>query len=87
MDASITFDLLMILAVIGLVLSNGFFVASEFALVAVRRSRVDELVQDGRSNAKVLQTAIGKLDAYIAATQLGITNDIDGDRQPVSPSG
>ncbi|WP_418292074.1 hemolysin family protein [Methylobacterium durans] len=56
-----------------LVLANGFFVASEFALVAVRRSRVAELVNERRTNAKALLWATDHLDAHLAATQLGIT--------------
>nr|WP_236961034.1 hemolysin family protein [Methylobacterium durans] len=54
-------------------LANGFFVASEFALVAVRRSRVAELVNERRTNAKALLWATDHLDAHLAATQLGIT--------------
>ncbi len=71
-DGSI-FDYLGILAVLFLVITNGFFVAAEFSLVAVRRSRVAELVADGRMNASALQKAINHLDSYIAATQLGVT--------------
>lgn len=56
-----------------LVLLNGYFVASEFALVAVRRTRVDELARKGNVTAKVLQGALKNLDNYISATQLGIT--------------
>jgi putative hemolysin len=66
-------DLLGILAVIGLVAANGFFVAAEFALVSVRRSRVAELVTEGRMNSRALQRAVDNLDANLAATQLGIT--------------
>jgi CBS domain containing-hemolysin-like protein len=55
------------------VAANGFFVAAEFSLVAVRPSRVAELVAAGRPNASVLQRAIHNLDANLAATQLGIT--------------
>ncbi len=66
-------DLLGILAVLVLVIANGFFVASEFSLVAVRRSRVAELAAAGRINAAALQRAIDNLDAHLAATQLGIT--------------
>ncbi len=58
---------------LALVLANGFFVAAEFALVAVRRSRVTELVNEGRVNAKALLAATDHLDAHLAATQLGIT--------------
>ena len=68
-----TLGLLGILAVFALVAANGFFVAAEFSLVAVRRSRVAELVAAGRRNAVALQRAVNKLDANLAATQLGIT--------------
>ncbi|KQQ41190.1 hemolysin [Methylobacterium sp. Leaf125] len=54
-------------------LANGFFVAAEFALVSVRKSRVAELVSERRTNARSLQRATDQLDAYLAATQLGIT--------------
>jgi putative hemolysin len=67
------FDLIGLLAVLGLVTTNGFFVAAEFSLVAVRRSRVAELVSAARANATALQRAIDNLDANLAATQLGIT--------------
>jgi len=56
-----------------LVLANGFFVATEFAIVAVRRSRLQELADEGRSGAVVAQQVVAHLDAYIAATQFGIT--------------
>ena len=62
-----------LLAVLALVFANGFFVAAEFALVAVRRSRVSELVSEGRANARALLRATDHLDAHLAATQLGIT--------------
>jgi CBS domain containing-hemolysin-like protein len=48
-------------------------VAAEFALVSVRRSRIDQLVLEGSPRARGVQRAIGHLDTYIAATQLGIT--------------
>jgi putative hemolysin len=71
-DGSLT-DLVGILLVLVLVAANGFFVAAEFSLVAVRRTRVTELVADGWATAKALQKAVDNLDAYLAATQLGIT--------------
>ncbi|WP_112806120.1 hemolysin family protein [Ensifer sp.] len=71
-DGSI-FDYLGILAVFLLVAANGFFVAAEFSLVSVRRSRVTELVAQRRMNAGALQHAVDNLDANLAATQLGIT--------------
>jgi CBS domain containing-hemolysin-like protein len=66
-------DLIGILAVFILVLANGFFVAAEFSLVSVRRSRVAELVGAGKTNALALQRAVDHLDSHLAATQLGIT--------------
>jgi CBS domain containing-hemolysin-like protein len=56
-----------------LVLANGFFVASEFALVGVRRSRIQMLAQSGNRNALRLLGLLSNLNAYISATQLGIT--------------
>jgi CBS domain containing-hemolysin-like protein len=64
---------LYILAVFLLVLANGFFVASEFALVGVRRSRIQTLAAQGDSKAKRLLRLLDHLNAYISATQLGIT--------------
>lgn len=56
-----------------LVLLNGFFVAAEFALVKVRASQLDIKIQKGSSRAKLAKTLLEKLDAYLSATQLGIT--------------
>lgn len=59
--------------VILLVLLNGYFVASEFSLVSVRKTRISELAKKGSRRAKLLQGALQELDNYISATQLGIT--------------
>lgn len=59
--------------VVFLVAANAFFVAAEFALVAVRRSRIDQLVTQGNRSALVVQKALTELDRYISGTQLGIT--------------
>ncbi len=56
-----------------LVLLNGFFVAAEFAIVKVRSTRIDELAAKKRFGAKKAQEAVRHLDAYLSATQLGIT--------------
>ena len=72
-DGSRLADILGIVSVLVLVAANGFFVAAEFSLVAVRRSRVAELAADGRTNASALLRALDRLDANLAATQLGIT--------------
>jgi CBS domain containing-hemolysin-like protein len=64
---------LSIVLVILLVLANGFFVASEFALVGVRRSRIVVLAGAGDKRAQRLLGLLDNLNAYISATQLGIT--------------
>jgi CBS domain containing-hemolysin-like protein len=62
-----------IVLVILLVLANGFFVASEFSLVGVRRSRIATLADAGDKRAQRLMRLLNNLNAYISATQLGIT--------------
>jgi len=65
--------LLEILLVLGLVLLNGFFVAAEFALVKIRETQLDMLVAKGNSRARIARSIISNLNAYLSATQLGIT--------------
>ena len=62
-----------VISVALLVFANGFFVASEFALVAVRKSRIEALATDGNKAAVRLLGMLNNLNAYISATQLGIT--------------
>lgn len=64
---------LKLLSVFGLVALNGFFVATEFALVSVRKSRMETLAAEGNRRALPVLAAVKDLDGYIAATQLGIT--------------
>lgn len=59
--------------VLVLVAINGFFVAAEFALVGVRRSRIETLAAAGKSSAKRLLRLLDNLNAYLSASQLGIT--------------
>jgi len=66
-------DLLKLGAVLVFVLANGFFVAAEFSLVSVRRTRIAEMVSQGHRGARWVQRAIDNPDKVIAATQLGIT--------------
>ena len=66
-------DALGLLAVFVLVLANGFFVAAEFALVSMRRNRIDELLDDGDVLARQVRRAHDNLDRSISGTQLGIT--------------
>jgi putative hemolysin len=62
-----------LLGIAGLVFANGFFVAAEFALVTVRKTRIDQLIAEGHRTARAVRRALGDPDSYIAATQLGIT--------------
>ncbi|MCM3879581.1 MAG: hemolysin family protein [Vicinamibacterales bacterium] len=62
-----------LLAVLALVLANGFFVAAEFALISVRKTRIDQLLAEGSRMARPVRRALNNPDQFIAATQLGIT--------------
>jgi len=62
-----------VIGVILLVLVNAFFVVSEFAIVKIRDTRVAELVALGSRRARVAQHIIDHLEAYLSATQLGVT--------------
>ncbi len=56
-----------------LILANGFFVAVEFALIRVRRPRIESLAKSGKRSAQAVLRALNQLDAIISATQFGIT--------------
>jgi len=74
MDGSSLLTIVLKLAVvILLVLANAFFVASEFALVTVRRSRIAGLIANGNKPARIVLRIIENLTAYISAFQLGVT--------------
>ena len=66
-------DALKLLAVVVLVLLNAFFVAAELALVRIRDTQLDALVARGNRRAKKARHIIAHIDAYIGATQFGIT--------------
>ena len=68
--SNIVVNLGLILVLVGL---NGFFVASEFALVKVRSSQLDALEEEGDKHAAFVRHIVDNLDAYLSATQLGIT--------------
>ncbi|MEI2663687.1 hemolysin family protein [Rossellomorea sp. LJF3] len=63
-------NLLLVALLIGL---TAFFVASEFAIVKVRGSRIDQLVSEGNQTAVAAKRVISHLDEYLSACQLGIT--------------
>ncbi len=62
-----------LLAVLALVLANGFFVAAEFAIISVRKTRIDQLLAEGSRMARPVRRALDNPDQFIAAVQLGIT--------------
>lgn len=64
---------LKLLGIVILVFLNGFFVAAEFAIVAVRKSRIETLVEEGNKSANRLLEILRELNAYLSASQLGIT--------------
>jgi CBS domain containing-hemolysin-like protein len=59
--------------VILLVLATAFFVAVEFALVSVRRTRIEQLASEGNASAVLVKRAVDNLNYYLAAAQVGIT--------------
>ena len=62
-----------LLIVLTVVLLNGFFVASEFALVSLRRTRIDQMAAEGNATAALVQRTLRDLPRCIAATQVGVT--------------
>jgi putative hemolysin len=62
-----------LVGLLALVFANGFFVAAEFAIVTVRKTRIDQLVAEGHWGAHAVRRAVSDPESYIAATQLGIT--------------
>jgi CBS domain containing-hemolysin-like protein len=72
-DSSWVGDFLRLVSIPALVLLNAFFVATEFSLVAVRKTRIEELVKQGVTSARAVEAAIINMDRTIAATQLGVT--------------
>src|SRR5262245_8721452 len=62
-----------LISILLLIVATGFFVASEFALVSVRKTRIEQLVSHGNSTAAQVKRAIDNLQTYIAVTQVGIT--------------
>jgi len=52
---------------------NGFFVLAEFALVRIRKTRLEELAQRGDNRASLALKMLGRMDSYLSAVQLGVT--------------
>src|SRR5579863_5298443 len=66
-------DALRLLAIIAIVLANGFFVAAEFAFVKLRETQLDALIVSGNRRARLARHILQHLTSYLSATQLGIT--------------
>src|SRR5689334_13640049 len=73
MEHSLTEILWRLAGLLALVFANGFFVAAEFSIITVRKTRIDQLVAEGNRRAPAVRRAVSAPDRYIAATQLGIT--------------
>jgi CBS domain containing-hemolysin-like protein len=70
---NVLYDILELAGILALAALNGFFVATEFAIVKVRTTQIESLLRKGNARAGVAQQIITHLDAYLSATQLGIT--------------
>lgn len=60
-------------AIVALILCNAFFVAAEFALVSLRRTRVQQLIDEGHGGARIVADLQANLDELLPAVQLGVT--------------
>jgi len=73
MEPSLAVTLWRLAGLLALVFANGVFVAAEFSIVTVRKTRIDQLIAEGHRGARAVRRAVTAPDRYIAATQLGIT--------------
>jgi CBS domain containing-hemolysin-like protein len=65
--------LLRSLLILGLIGLNAFFAATEYALLSVRRTRIEQLVREGNSRARLVQALLADIGSLISGTQLGVT--------------
>jgi CBS domain containing-hemolysin-like protein len=72
-DGEVHMPIVNVIMIILLIVLTAFFVVTEFAIVKVRRTRIDHLASEGNSKAIAAQKVIGNLDGYLSACQLGIT--------------
>ncbi|MBB5179659.1 CBS domain containing-hemolysin-like protein [Planomicrobium koreense] len=70
MDPILLLNLVLLILLIAL---TAFFVGAEFAVVKVRMSRIDQLIEEGNKKALTVKKVVGNLDYYLSACQLGIT--------------
>src|SRR5436305_13408648 len=69
----VAFVLLRVLLIVFLVAANAFFAAAEFALVSVRDTRIQQLIESRRIGARILQRLHRNLDEVVTGVQLGVT--------------
>jgi putative hemolysin len=69
----VTLVLLRIILVVLLVAANAFFVAAEFAMVSVRDTRIQQLIEQRRIGARIVQRIQQRLDEFLPAVQFGVT--------------
>ncbi|MFY9742304.1 MAG: hemolysin family protein [Candidatus Sulfotelmatobacter sp.] len=69
----IAFVLLRVLLILLLVAANAFFAAAEFSLVSIRDTRIQQLIESGRTGARIVQRLHQRLDEVVNGVQLGIT--------------
>src|SRR4030081_802624 len=69
----VAFVLLRVFLILLLVAANAFFAAAEFALVSVRDTRIQQLIESGRIGARIVQRLHQHLDEVVNGVQLGIT--------------
>lgn len=70
MDVNTILNIILLIIFLGL---TAFFVAAEFAVVKIRKSRIDQLISEGNKKAVIAKKVAGNLDYYLSACQLGIT--------------
>ena len=68
-----SFSMVSFILIFILLFLNGFFVAAEFAVVKVRSTKIDQLINEGNKRAKYVKRVLGDLDTHLATAQLGIT--------------
>jgi CBS domain containing-hemolysin-like protein len=69
----VTLVLLRIIVVVLLVAANAFFVAAEFAMVSLRDTRIQQLIEQGRTGARIVRRIQQRLDVFLPAVQFGVT--------------
>ena len=85
MESTLTSDLLRLVGVIILVLANGFFVAAEFSLVSVRRTRIEELVRQGTPGSASVKRALEDPDPVVIFEHAQLYN-LEGELADPAPA-